>query len=135
VCEGLLVETDTAIRVEIVTRQLPAKEAVHHVVNSVWQAEKVWPAEAPRPNAPRAKKPFFQHDETGLKQMRPSFPSTKNGDRHDSSHPELDLPAIHVRHSSRYRRGKAMTEAITALFAFFSISIFLAHAFDAYRSR
>jgi hypothetical protein len=101
----------------------------------LWQVEKVWPAEAPRPNAPRAKKPFFQHDETGLKQMRPSFPSTKNGDRHDSSHPELDLPAIHVRHSSRYRRGKAMTEAITALFAFFSISIFLAHAFDAYRSR
>jgi hypothetical protein len=28
-----------------------------------------------------------------------------------------------------------MTEAVTALFAFFSISIFLAHAFDAYRSR
>jgi|SRR5882757_1365183 hypothetical protein len=78
---------------------------------------------------------IFQQDETGPKQTRPSFPSTKNGDRHDSSHPERDLSAIHVRHSSRYRRGKAMTEAVTALFAFFSISIFLAHAFDAYRSR
>jgi hypothetical protein len=78
---------------------------------------------------------IFQQDETGPKQTRPSFPSTKNGDRHDNSHPERDLSAIHVRHSSRYRRGKAMTEAVTALFAFFSISIFLAHAFDAYRSR
>jgi hypothetical protein len=28
-----------------------------------------------------------------------------------------------------------MTGAVTALFAFFSISIFLAHTFDAYRSR
>jgi hypothetical protein len=134
VCEGLLVETDTAIRVEIVTRQLPAKEAVHHVVNAVASRESL-AGRGSSFECPRAKKPFFQHDETGLKQMRPSFPSTKNGDRHDSSHPELDLPAIHVRHSSRYRRGKAMTEAITALFAFFSISIFLAHAFDAYRSR
>jgi hypothetical protein len=28
------------------------------------------------------------------------FPSTKKGDRHDSSHPECDLSAIHVRHPS-----------------------------------
>jgi hypothetical protein len=32
-------ETDTAIRVEIVTRQLPAKEAVHHVVKAVASRE------------------------------------------------------------------------------------------------
>jgi hypothetical protein len=83
----------------------------------------------------RGEETIFQQDETGPKQTRPSFPSRKNGDRHDSSHPECDLSAIHVRRSSRYRRGKAMTQAVTALFAFFSISIFLAHAIDAYRSR
>jgi hypothetical protein len=32
-------------------------------------------------------------------------------------------------------RGKAMIEAVMALSVFFSASIFLAHAFDAYRMR
>jgi hypothetical protein len=31
--------------------------------------------------------------------------------------------------------GKAMTEVVIALFVFFSFSVFLAHAFDAYRVR
>jgi len=33
------------------------------------------------------------------------------------------------------RKSKAMIEVVSALLAFFSISIFLAHAFDAYRTR
>jgi hypothetical protein len=32
------------------------------------------------------------------------------------------------------RWGKAMTEIVVALLAFLSISVFLAHAFDAYRA-
>ena len=31
--------------------------------------------------------------------------------------------------------GQAMTEVVTALLVFFSFSVFLAHAFDAYRVR
>jgi hypothetical protein len=65
------------------------------------------------------------------------FPLPSNGDCHVGPHPEHDLPRIPQRRSSRHRprRGKAMTEVVTALFVFFSISVFLAHAFDAYRMR
>jgi hypothetical protein len=53
---------------------------------------------------------------------------------------ERDLPRIPNRRSSRHRaprprRGNAMTETVTAPFVFFSISVFLAHAVDAYRMR
>jgi hypothetical protein len=60
-----------------------------------------------------------------------------NGDRHVGPHPKRDLPQIpHHRTSGRRPpRGKAMTEAVMALSVFFSVSIFLAHAFDAYRMR
>ncbi len=59
------------------------------------------------------------------------------GDRYVGPHPERDLPRIPHHRTSRHRpsRGKAMTEAVMALSVFFSISIFLAHAFDAYRMR
>jgi len=66
----------------------------------------------------------------------PSQPN--NGDRHVGPHPERDLPQIPHHRTSRHRpppRGKAMTEAVVALSVFFSVSIFLAHAFDAYRMR
>ena len=65
------------------------------------------------------------------------FPLPSNGDCHVGPHPERDLPRIPQRRSSRHRprRGKGMTEVVTALFVFFSISVFLAHAFDAYRMR
>jgi hypothetical protein len=60
-----------------------------------------------------------------------------NGDRNAGPHPERDLPQIHHHRTSRRRppRGKPMTEAVMALSVFFSVSIFLAHAFDAYRMR
>jgi hypothetical protein len=51
-------------------------------------------------------------------------------------HPERNLPPIHHRDAcGDSPRNKAMTEVVTALFALLSISVFLAHAFDAYRSR
>jgi hypothetical protein len=58
-----------------------------------------------------------------------------NGDRHVGPHPERDLPQFPHYRTSRHRtkRSKAMTEAVMALSVFFSVSIFLAHAFDAYR--
>jgi hypothetical protein len=60
-----------------------------------------------------------------------------NGDRHAGPHPERDLPQIPHHRASGHgpSRGKAMTEAVMALSVFFSVSIFLAHAFDAYRMR
>ena len=41
------------------------------------------------------------------------------------------------RYSFRFDKpeGKAMTEVVIVLFVFFSFSVFLAHAFDAYRAR
>jgi hypothetical protein len=64
-------------------------------------------------------------------------PSPDNGDRHVGPRPKRDLPQIHRRRPSRRRapRGNAMIEAVMALSVFFSVSIFLAHAFDAYRMR
>jgi hypothetical protein len=59
------------------------------------------------------------------------------GDRHLDPPPQRDLPRNRQRRSSRHcpRKGKAMTEAVMALLVLFSISVFLAHAFDAYRMR
>jgi hypothetical protein len=60
-----------------------------------------------------------------------------HGDRHLDPPPQRDLPRNPQRRSSRHcpRKGKAMTEAVMALLVLFSISVFLAHAFDAYRMR
>jgi hypothetical protein len=55
---------------------------------------------------------------------------------HDGPHPQRDLPPIPQGGLSRHGKagGKAMTEIVAALFVFLSISVFLAHAFDAYRT-
>src|SRR6266481_5587901 len=52
-------------------------------------------------------------------------------------HPQHDLPPISQGRPSRHGKpgSKPMTEVVTALFVFFSISVFLAHAFDAYYMR
>jgi hypothetical protein len=64
-------------------------------------------------------------------------PEPDNGDPNVDPHPERDLPQIHHHRTSRRRppRGNAMIEAVMPLSVFFSVSIFLAHAFDAYRMR
>ena len=90
------------------------------------------------PHSPPFKKPFSGADENVLKQRWPTFPPlTKHGDRYLDPPPERDLPRIPHRRSSRHcpRKGKAMTEAVTVLLLLFSISVFLAHGFDAYRMR
>lgn len=56
---------------------------------------------------------------------------------HAGRHPQPGLPRIPQ--ERRFRHGKhgsaAMTEIVAAVLIFLSISIFLAHAFDAYRLR
>jgi len=56
---------------------------------------------------------------------------------HAGPHPQHDLPPISQGRPSRHGKpgSKPMTEVVTALFVFFSISVFLAHAFDAYYMR
>lgn len=50
---------------------------------------------------------------------------------------QCDLPPVPSGRPSRYFKpgGKAMTEVVTALALFFSTGVFLAHAFDMYRTR
>jgi hypothetical protein len=49
---------------------------------------------------------------------------------------QRDLPPISQGRPSRHGKAgdKAMTEIVAALLVFLSISVFLAHAFDAYRT-
>ena len=56
---------------------------------------------------------------------------------HVGPHPQRDLSPIPQGRPSRHFEpgSKAMTETVTALAMFFSISVFLAHAFDVYRTR
>jgi hypothetical protein len=55
---------------------------------------------------------------------------------HAGPHPQRDLSPIPQGRPSRHGKagGKAMTEIVVAMLAFLSISVFLAHAFDAYRA-
>jgi hypothetical protein len=59
-----------------------------------------------------------------------------NGVRHVYVHPQLNLPRssqeLPVGHSKP--GGKVMTEVVIAVLAFLSGGVFLAHAFDAYRT-
>jgi hypothetical protein len=52
-------------------------------------------------------------------------------------HSQRDLsPVPQSRPSRHFKSGsKAMTEVVVAVCVFFSISVFLAHAFDVYRTR
>jgi hypothetical protein len=77
-------------------------------------------------------------DEASLKQRRPTLPVDQTtGFDHVSSTPQRDLPPIpQCRHSRHGEPGSnAMVEVVTVLCVFFSISIFLAHAVDAFRAR
>jgi hypothetical protein len=87
---------------------------------------------------PGATKPFSVADEAALKQRRPTLLVDQiSGFGHVRHYPERDLPPIPQRRPSGNGEpgSKAMTEVITALCVFFSISIFLAHAVDAFRAR
>jgi hypothetical protein len=91
-------------------------------------------AAAPSP----ATKPFWGTDENVLKQKAAHTAGiNKRGSDHVGPHPQRDLQAIPQGRASRHgeRGGIAMTETVAALFVFLSVSVFLAHAFDAYRMR
>jgi hypothetical protein len=79
----------------------------------------------------------FRSDEAVLKQMRRTNMGLENGSDHVSTHPQPNLPRVSQERPFGHGepRGNAMTEVVTALFAFFSVSVFLAHVFDAYRVR
>jgi hypothetical protein len=55
---------------------------------------------------------------------------------HAGAHPQRDLSPNSQERPFRHGNagGKAMTEIVVALLAFLSFSVFLAHAFDAYRA-
>jgi hypothetical protein len=55
---------------------------------------------------------------------------------HAGPHLQRDLPPFPQGRPSRHGNagGAAMTEIVVSLLAFLSISVFLAHAFDAYRA-
>ena len=74
------------------------------------------------------RKPILAYPEFGL-----------TGIDHHGHYSQRHLPPISQRRPSRHSEpgGKAMTELVTALCVLcvlFSISVFLAHAFDAYRT-
>ena len=58
------------------------------------------------------------------------------GFRHVCVHPQLNLPRSSRKLSLGHGKlgGKVMTEVVTAVLVFFSVGVFLAHAFDAYRT-
>jgi hypothetical protein len=63
-------------------------------------------------------------------------PTNKRGCDHVAAHSQRDLQAVPFGRSFRHFKSgsKAMMEIMTALAVFFSISVFLAHAFDVYRT-
>jgi hypothetical protein len=98
-----------------------------------------WRQRTDRWNRPRTR--WRNHFHVAVKWSRntvgsPSLNQTA-GYHHVDPHPGHDLSAIP---QGRYRGfdkrlGTAMIEAATALLAFLSVGVFLAHAFDAYRMR
>jgi hypothetical protein len=91
-----------------------------------------------RGRAPRwPNETIFPDREVVPQQTRPTvlFDQTAGFD-HVDPHPQRDLPPIPQGRPSRHGKagGKAMTEIVAALLVFLSISVFLAHAFDAYRT-
>ena len=86
----------------------------------------------------QASKPFFRFDETGLKQWAaPIVSRSDNGVDHVGTNAQPNLPPVsQIRPFGPGEPGrKAVIEVISALFGFFSVTLFLAHAFDAYRVR
>jgi hypothetical protein len=86
---------------------------------------------------PRSK-PFSQFDEAVLKQRAASInPRSDNGVDHVGTDTQPNLsPISQVRPYGHSKPGReTVIEVISALFGFFSVGLFLAHAFDAYRVR
>jgi hypothetical protein len=86
--------------------------------------------------ARRFNETIFPDREVVPQQTRPTLLFETAGFDHARPYPQRGLPPISQGHASRHRKawGKAMTEIVVALLVFLSISVFLAHAFDAYRT-
>jgi hypothetical protein len=83
-------------------------------------------------------KPFSGGREMVPKHSRLTITTCQTaGFDHVDLHAGGDLPTIPQGRNRGFdkRLGKAMIEAATALLAFLSVGVFLAHAFDAYRMR
>jgi hypothetical protein len=61
----------------------------------------------------------------------------KTGFNHAGPHPQRDLSTLHQDHPQWHGgdEGVAMTGIVTTVMALLSVGVFLAHAFDAYRTR
>jgi hypothetical protein len=95
---------------------------------------------SPAPGLPHETrtKPYLLSRENAVKQIRIIKPSIEQGGfDHVGNHPQRNIPPLRNGRPAVHRkpRGKAMTEAIAGLCVLLSASIFLAHAFDAYRMR
>jgi hypothetical protein len=64
------------------------------------------------------------------------MPWSTTGFSHVCVHPQLDLPqSSQELHVGRGKLGgKVMTQVVIAVLLFLSVGVFLAHAFDAYRT-
>jgi hypothetical protein len=83
-----------------------------------------------------AAKPFLTGREVVLKHGRPTVSTSNEGDDYADHDPECDLRPIPARGDVGHRApgGMAMIESTIARLVFLSLGIFLAHAFDAYRT-
>jgi hypothetical protein len=80
---------------------------------------------------------IFPDREVVQQQTRPTVPFDPTaGFDHAGPHLQRNLPPFPQGRPSRHGNagGKAMTELVVALLAFLSISVFLAHAFDAFHT-
>jgi hypothetical protein len=80
-------------------------------------------------------KPFSAAAKSSRNRLRPIVPLDQTaGFDYAGPHPQRDLPPIPQGRPSGHGKagGKAMTEIVAALLVFLSISVFLAHAYDAY---
>src|ERR1700675_4106103 len=93
---------------------------------------------SPRPDAPRGHETIFL-GRRSCPETKGHYPPRRSttGFDHVSPTPQRDLPPIPQCRPSRHGEpgSKVMAEVVTALCVFFSISIFLAHAVDAFRAR
>ena len=81
-------------------------------------------------------KPFSRILKSSRNEPMLRSPQSIRGCDHVAAYSECDLPPFPQGRPSRHckRGSKAMTEILAPLLAFLSISVFVAHAFDAYRT-
>jgi hypothetical protein len=80
-------------------------------------------------------KPFSRLGEAPLKHADDLIVGASDNGCDHVEHSQRNLQPVLASRPSRHQpRGEAMIETVTALAAFFSIGMFLAHAFDVWRT-